>query len=418
MTMPVLIFYRQGLETLRFPLQGDLKIGRHPSNDLTLPDEEVSRFHSLIEQVDGTYRILDKSRNGTFVNGKRVAQSPLKEGDEISIGNWKIMFQGEIGDGEKETAIQKVSKPGHRFCGIVGESSAIQRVFTLIEKAAPTSATVLISGETGTGKELVARAIHELSPRARKPLVPINCGAISSQLIESELFGHERGAFTGALNRHLGAFEQAQGGTLFLDEVGEIPLDLQPKLLRVLEEKSFRRVGGTQEIHSDVRIIAATHRNLEQLSREGKFREDLYFRLFTLPIPLPPLRERAEDVPLLMNYFLSILGGNTEGSGKKFSPEAIQKLVNHPWRGNVRELKNVITRSLLFSSSEIISPQDILFMTAEMVEDRSNLESVEKQAILTALKENDWNKKETASALGIAKSTLFNKLKEYQIKKE
>lgn len=418
--MAGLRFYREDREVLQFPLSAPLlKIGRHPSNDLALPDQEISRFHAQLERRESDTWIVDQSRNGTFLNGKRIKSSPLKNQDEIRLGGWRILFADDVILGEQETVAEKSKKLIPSFSGIIGKGEPMQKVFQMIEKVAPTSATILIQGETGTGKEIVARAIHDLSPRERRAFVPLNCGAISPQLIESELFGHERGAFTGALSRHSGAFEQAQGGTLFLDEVGELPLELQPKLLRVLEEKRFRRVGGIEEIETDVRILAATHRDLELMTREGKFREDLYFRLFSVPIFLPPLRQRTEDIPLLADHFVATLQtGASEGSIRKISPEAMGRLLTHAWRGNVRELKNVLTRSLLFAAGPVIGPEEILFLTESATkEGRHSLENAERDAILTALKENSWNKKKTASALGIAKSTLFHKLKEYQIEK-
>jgi DNA-binding NtrC family response regulator len=419
--MPALLFYRGEREILRFPLisqaVGSLwKVGRHPSNDLTLPDEEVSRFHAAIELKEEGYWLIDQSRNGTFVNGKKVREARLKDRDEVAIGAWKIRFSNGSEWGEKETAVQKSSKMTAAFCGMIGRGEPMQRVFAMVERSAPSDATVLVIGETGTGKELVARAIHERSARERKPFIALNCGAISPQLIESELFGHERGAFTGALQRHAGAFEQARGGTLFLDEIGELPLELQPKLLRVLEERRFRRVGGAEELETDVRIVAATHRNLELLSRQGKFREDLFFRLFSVPISLPPLRERGEDIGLLVDHFMEVLQSGT--GRKELSPEAKKKLLGHPWRGNVRELKNVMTRSLLFAPNTTIQEKEILFLTDNAIDAKPSLENAEKEAIVASLKENSWNKTKTAKALGIAKSTLFHKIKEYKIENE
>ena len=421
--MPALLFYRNDRKVLRFPITAHpetkttgivLKMGRHPSNDITLPDEEISRSHAVFELREDGYWVVDQSRNGTFVNGRRIQEAPLKNQDEIRMGVWRVVFADDESWGEKETVVRKKTKTLPSFSGLVGSSKPMQRVFSMLVKAAPTEATILIVGETGTGKELVARAIHERSPRERKPFIALNCGAISPQLIESELFGHERGAFTGALSRHLGAFEQARGGTIFLDEVGELPLELQPKLLRVLEERRFRRVGGTEEVLTDVRLIAATHRNLEALSREGKFREDLYFRLFSVPIQLPPLRERSDDIPLLIDYFMeSLPSGDVR---KTMNAEAMGRLIDYPWRGNVRELKNVMTRSLLFSHGEELGPREILFLSDTTPSIRPSLESIEKEAILSALRENNWNKKDTSEALGIAKSTLFNKIKEYGIK--
>lgn len=423
--MATLHFFREDREVLRYPVTGSrLRVGRHPANDLTLPDEEISRFHFILEKRQGIFWIIDQSRNGTTLNGKKIKEAAVRPQDKLGIGPWTVVmvFEDEAAWSDGETVAQgRVSDRTASFCGMLGDSESMKGVFEKIRKAAPTPATVLILGETGAGKELAARAVHDLSPRVRRPFVPINCGAISPQLIESELFGHEKGAFTGALNRHQGAFEQAQGGTLFLDEIGELPLELQPKLLRVLENRRFRRVGGVQEIEADVRVVAATHRSLSSQVRQGKFREDLFFRLYTVPVALPALRERKEDIPLLAAHFLQVLqsgAGGLPSSAKTLSSEAIEQLSEHPWRGNVRELKNVLTRSLLFAREEVIGPDDILFLCAEEVVSRPSLELAERDAIINVLRQNDWNKKRTAEALGIAKSTLFQKIRDYGIKEE
>src|SRR5882724_2641799 len=237
------------------------------------------------------------------------------------------------------------------FAGIVGHSPALQRVLHLVESVATTDAAILIRGETGTGKELITGLIHRLSARRGGPLVKFNCTAIPTGLLESELFGHERGAFTGAIARRIGRFELAHQGTLFLDEIGDLPLDLQPKLLRVLEEREFQRIGGTQTIGSDVRIIAATNRPLEELVEEERFRADLYYRLNVFPIDLPPLRERTEDIPLLVRHFVT---QHAERLGRRIeyiSPDVMETLVRHPWPGNVRELKHVLHRAVILSES-------------------------------------------------------------------
>ncbi len=414
--MSVLTFSRGDQEILKLPFpEGVLRIGRHPSNDLTLPEDEISRHHCRFEWKEGKLWMTDQSRNGTRVNGRKITSSLIGKGDLVKIGPWKIVYQEDSSEKKtpKETTLHKPSRSVPSFHGMIGQSPLMQKVFEEIEKVAPTEAAVVILGETGTGKELVAQAFHRLSLRKEAPFIPLNCSAISPHLIESELFGHERGAFTGAIGRHPGAFEQAEGGTIFLDEIGELPLEMQPKLLRVLEEGRFRRVGGIQEIHINVRVIAATHRNLEAFVQEGKFREDLFFRLYTVPIFLPSLRERSSDIPFLAEYFLRRVQPPEEG--KTFSPEAIQRLVSHPWKGNVRELKNVITRSLLLAPGDLIQAEDIR-ISSEDLEERPLLQSVERQAIVSALKENEWNKNRTARALAMAKSTLFYKIKEYRIK--
>jgi transcriptional regulator with GAF, ATPase, and Fis domain len=422
--MTTLHFYRLDREVLKYPFQGEiLRIGRHPANDLTLPDDEISRFHLTVERREGGVWVVDRSRNGTTLNGRRIREFPLKDGDRVGLGAWSIVFGDGSGWGEGETVARRTTagEGDASLCGMMGASEPMRRVFERIRRAAPTPATILILGETGSGKELAARAVHELSLRSRRPFVPLNCGAISPQLIESELFGHEKGAFTGAVHRHQGAFEQAQGGTLFLDEVGELPLELQPKLLRVLEDRRFRRVGGTQEIEADVRVVAATHRALEAQVRQGRFREDLFFRLYSVPLSLPPLRERREDVPLLASHFLAGLQeGVPEVDRKALSPEAIEALSVHPWKGNVRELRNVLMRSLLFAPSAVMAPEDLLFLKFEEDSGRpvDVLKGAERDALVKALRENGWNKRRTAEVLGVAKSTLFVKIRKFGIKDE
>ncbi len=422
--MPTLLFSRNGREILAYPLPDgahgrSLRIGRSPANDLTIPDSEVSRFHALLEPGADGWRIQDQSRNGTFLNDRRLQEERLSDGDEIGIGPWVIVFQEENDRSETETVLKKVQGPERSFCGMIGESLSIREVFSMIARTGPTTATVLLIGETGSGKELAARAVHDLSTRSSRPFVAINCGAISPALIESELFGHERGAFTGAVARHAGAFEQASGGTLFLDEIGELPWELQPRLLRVLEDRRFRRVGGIQESSADVRVIAATHRELEKLVSEGKFREDLYFRLMAIPISIPPLRQRRSDIPLLAAHFMQTLQTGSRGEARKsLSPGAMATLVDHPWRGNVRELKNVITRSLLFARGEVIEREDLLFPPARSEPAVPSLEDAQKDAIVRALKDNGWNKKKAAASLGIAKSTLFVKIRQYGLRRD
>ncbi len=249
-------------------------------------------------------------------------------------------------------------RPVELFRSLVGHSRAIQRVRRLIEQVAETEATVLILGETGTGKEVVARNIHYYSARREGPFVPVNCGAIPGELLESELFGHEKGAFTGAISARQGRFEMAQGGTLFLDEIGDMPLPMQVKLLRVLQERVFERVGSNRSIQADVRVVAATHRNLEELIREGKFREDLYFRLNVFPIEMPPLRERVEDIPLLINELIARIEHERRGS-VRLAPGAVMALCQYPWPGNVRELANLIERLAILHPFGVVDVADL-----------------------------------------------------------
>ena len=382
-------------------------IGVAPECDVVLKDDYVSSRHCCLEKRGGNYYLVDTdSTNGTFINGSRIRESVLTEKMEVKLGKSAFSLSIE----EKEEKILPLETA--HFCGLVGKSEAMRRLFSKIQLVAPHDSTVLVHGETGSGKELVARALHELSSRKSGPYVILNCGAISPNLIESELFGHEKGSFTGAVNRRLGAFEQAQGGTLFLDEVGELPLELQPKLLRALENQTVRRVGGDADIPINVRVIAATHRLLSAEVKAGHFREDLFFRLYVIPLNLPALRERREDIALLVAHFLKLSKVNPP---KKMSAEALQKLKNHSWPGNIRELKNVILRSLIFcEGNEIL--QEHLQMMEDNISASSNslnLEESEKQKIVEALRTTQGNRAQAAQVLGIAKSTLFKKINDY-----
>jgi len=277
---------------------------------------------------------------------------------------------------------------------------------------APTDATVLIHGETGTGKELLARAVQDCSRRKDRPLVKVNCGSIPSGLVESELFGHERGAFTGATQQRIGRFELANGGTIFLDEVTELPLDTQVKLLRVLQEGEFERVGSSRTMKVDVRVIAATNRNVQEVVRSGVFRSDLFYRLNVFPLEVPALRERREDIPLLVNFFLSRFGKNLGKEVRGVSQKSMESLSNYAWPGNIRELQNVIERAVVLAKGPIVQIDDSMLRADETVEDSSfidNLENVERQHIVRALTETRWvihGKKGAAEILGIKKSQI------------
>jgi len=301
---------------------------------------------------------------------------------------------------------------------VVGKSEKMLRVFKLIGRAAPTSSSILIEGESGTGKEVVARSIHTNSPRADKPFIPISVAAIPDQLLEAELFGHEKGAFTGALFARDGLFTEAEGGTLFLDEVGEIPLQLQPKLLRVLQEHEVRRIGSSASKIVDVRIIAATNRNLEQLVREKLFREDLFYRLSVIRIELPPLRERQEDIPLLIAYFLGKYSRQHNKKISGISDELMATLVKFDWPGNVRELENFIDRTIALAAGPVLSASDIELPTTTIRESSwpdylptsLSLDEVENKYIQKVLRESNNNYVQAAKTLKINKSTLYRKL--------
>ncbi len=374
----------------------------------------------------------------------RLAE-PLKYPEVTSV-----LQQAEIYRESQERRRRR--RPVELFRSLVGHSRAIQRVRRLIEQVAETDATVLILGETGTGKEVVARNIHYYSARRDGPFVPVNCGAIPGELLESELFGHEKGAFTGAISARQGRFEMAQGGTLFLDEIGDMPLPMQVKLLRVLQERVFERVGSNRSIQADVRIVAATHRNLEALIGEGKFREDLYFRLNVFPIEMPPLRERVEDIPLLVNELIARIEHERRGS-VRLAPAAVMALCQYPWPGNVRELANLIERLAILHPFEVVDVQDLPekfrrqlggteppaaaapvaeALTAappapalqpprlprEGIDLREHLASMEVALIRQALEEANGVVAHAAKLLRMRRTTLVEKLRKYGLQRQ
>jgi two-component system response regulator GlrR len=323
-----------------------IMVGAAPGNDFILDDQTVSSAHFEIIATTLGVRIKDlESTNGTRVNGVRIKEAVLEDGQTVHAGTVALTFK--LG---RDTVKEPVSERTELH-GAVGQSPSMRAVFSRIERAGKTDATVLVTGETGTGKEVTAWAIYEASKRKGKPFVVVDCGAIAHNLIESELFGHEKGAFTGAVQRRIGAFERADGGTIFLDEIGELELDLQPKLLRVLERREITRVGGEKTIPVDVRIIAATNRDLRAMVARGAFREDLYYRLAVVALELPPLRERREDLPLLIEKFLADIGATSA----ELPPGAMDRFVEHPWPGNCRELKNAVERAVVLGETRFLS---------------------------------------------------------------
>lgn len=314
---------------------------------------------------------------------------------------------------------------------IIGRSDALKRMLGFIETVAPTEATVLVTGESGTGKELVARALHAASARADKPLVTVNCAALAETLLESELFGHEKGAFTGADRRREGRFVQANGGTLFLDEIGEMPLQLQAKLLRALQQGEIQRVGSDTPITVDVRVIAATNRDLRQEVQEKRFREDLYFRLNVISIEVPPLRRRGEDIPLLAAYFLQRFAERNRKSIKGFSPQAMDSLLRYSWPGNVRELENAVERAVILCNGDLVTGAELPDNIAHAAPQEEGpaqqeslslagmaLELVERRAIEDTMRQTGDNKSEAARRLGITRATLHNKLRKYGLEQD
>jgi formate hydrogenlyase transcriptional activator len=307
-----------------------------------------------------------------------------------------------------------------RFEQIIGNSPALEAALEQVEQVAPTDSTVLIQGETGTGKELIARAIHKISSRCGRPFVKLNCAAIPFDLLESELFGHEKGAFTGAIAQKIGRFELADKGTLFLDEVGDIPLALQPKLLRVLQEQEFERLGSGQTHQVDVRLVAATHRNLAEMVKHNEFRRDLYYRLNVFPIPLPPLRARREDIPALVEHFVEIYARKMNKQIELISPETMSTLVSYQWPGNIRELQNFIERSVILSSGNVLRPP-LTSLSSDVVAESLGaitLEDAERDHIRKTLEGTGWvvaGPKGAAARLGIKRSTLYFRMQKLGI---
>jgi transcriptional regulator with GAF, ATPase, and Fis domain len=313
-----------------------LRIGKASDNDLVLSDDTVSRHHCELSRARDGIHVRDLgSTNGTKVQGARVTEAVASPGSVLKVGEVEIILRASVRSAEV------LPSDKTRFGDALGKSLAMRTIFAVLERIAPTDATVLFEGETGTGKDVLARATWAQSTRASGPFVVVDCGAVSYSLLESELFGHERGAFTGAVAARQGAFELCDGGTLFLDEIGELPLDVQPKLLRALETREFRRVGGNRTLKTDVRVIVATKRNLEKEVQGGRFREDLYFRLAVVPITVAPLRSRREDIPLLVESMLA-----AAGHGLSVSEDTMHALSAHDWPGNVRELRNVLDRAV------------------------------------------------------------------------
>ncbi len=323
---------------VRITSQSDeLSIGTAEGNDLKLTDPAVSRHHCVLHAEERGLVLLDLgSRNGTYIDDVEIVSGYLKSGARLRIGHSTLQVKFLDRELEQPIAI------GDRFGPLVGASAAMRRMYPLVEQCAASNATILIIGETGTGKELIAEAVHERSPRARGPFVVIDCSALSHELAESELFGHERGAFTGADVQRIGAFESADGGTIFLDEIGELPIDLQPLLLRVLEARTIRRVGSTEQRAVDVRVVAASHRDLRTLVNDKRFRADLFYRLNVVRIAVPPLRERMGDIELLAAEFW-----RTFRPGTTPPPALLAHLAGQSWPGNVRELRNAVERAAL-----------------------------------------------------------------------
>jgi two-component system, NtrC family, response regulator GlrR len=393
-------------------------VGSHASNDLVLEDKTVSRFHFEV-RVEGQVAWLRDlgSLNGTSVDGVIVREARLRNGSLIRAGLSAVQFHLA-----SESAPLPISS-AEQFGSLVGKSLGMRAAFYLLERAAATDATVLLQGETGSGKDAAAESIHQASGRADGPFVVLDCGAIPENLIESELFGHERGAFTGAVSRQVGVFEAAEGGTLFLDEIGELPLELQPKLLRVLEQRTIRRVGGHGHQPVDVRIIAATNRDLRAEVNAGRFRADLYYRLAVINVDLPPLRARPEDIPPLVDEVVASLDADPDAVARVITPDLVARLQTAAWRGNVRELRNYLERCLVLHrppplqahpEPETAPPVDprLSFATAR----QQALDQFERSYVQALLDRHGGNVSQAARAAGMNRVYLHRLLRRHGLR--
>jgi two-component system response regulator AtoC len=398
--------------------------------DFRLPNEDgmklIARAKSLAKPPICILMTAYGSEELAVDAMKRGADDYIAKGrlqiDELEMRIARALRQQNLESENVSLRQQLDSKFGLE--NITGKSPAIQEIFEIVRQVAPTRVTVLLSGESGTGKELIAKAIHQLSPRAKQPFVTVHCAALAPTLLESELFGHEKGAFTGAHERRIGRFEQAQGGTLFLDEIGEIDATIQVKLLRFLGERTFERVGSNKTLTADARLIAATNKNLEEQVKAGAFREDLFFRLRVVEIHLPPLRERAGDIPLLAQSFLREFGRENNKPVGDFKPDALEALMNYSWPGNVRELRTAIEHAVVLCRGEKIGARDLppsvrgVGGRAEtQLPQRNDLtvKEAEKQLIIRALKETDGNRTLAAKKIGTSRRTFHRKLHAYHL---
>lgn len=422
---------KQGFETvLAQSATKALEIFRHEPFDLIVTDQKMPDMSGLdllkaVRAINPEASVIVITAYGTV----DTAVAAIKSGaadyltkpvnlDELLYRVEQVRERGRLLSENRE--LREALEIHHRIEGIIGEGGRMLEVFSLVRRVAPSEATVLIRGESGTGKELIAKAIHYGSPRASGPMIRVNCAALPETLLESELFGHEKGAFTGALAARKGRFELADGGTLFLDEIGDLPLPLQAKLLRVLQEREFERIGSSKPVRVNVRILAATHRDLEALLKVGQFREDLYYRLNVVTIGLPPLRERREDLPLLMDHFLRLFAQKNRKTIRGFTQEAREILLRYDYPGNVRELENIIERAVVLTRDDVIGTADLPLSSQGLEgEERkqaglpATVEAVERKMITEALARSGGVQTRAAEMLGISERALRYKLNKY-----
>jgi len=431
------LFMKHGYETYtaRNGLEALKVINEHEPDilisDMVMPEMDGIKLLEVVRKKYPDIAVIMITAHGTIETAVEAMKKGAKDYilkplrlDEI-LSKVDTISQLKSLQKENEYLREKLYQK-YNFNNIIGKNRKMLELFELIKDIAKTNSTVLITGESGTGKELIANAIHFNSDRIKKPFVKVNCAVLAENLLESELFGHVKGAFTGAIRDKLGRFELANGGTIFLDEIGDISPNMQLKLLRVLQEGEFERVGGTETIKVDVRIIAATNRNLEEMMRKGEFRQDLYYRLNVIPLEVPPLRERKDDIPLLVTHFIEKFSKQFNKEIEAIDEDAMRSLQNYSWPGNIRELENLIERAVVLNKTGRLTIKDFpeyvvhqeISSDIELDEDSSLTDMVdnfEKQLILKALRENNFNKLRTAEKLGIHRSTFMSKLKKYGI---
>jgi transcriptional regulator with PAS, ATPase and Fis domain len=416
------------IEAISGPLKGEvfplfsesIVLGSAPSSHVCIKDALVSLEHCLLSSKNGQYQIIDlDSPSGTYINELPIKQKLLDHGDRIFVGNSIFVFLSD--EAEYSLLASYYQSVEH---GLIGESRRMQAVHEFIGKVSPANSTVLIRGESGTGKELAAHAIYLNSPRRNKPFVAINCAALSEHLLESELFGHEQGSFTGAIRQKRGRLEFADGGVVFLDEVAELALPLQAKLLRMLETHVFERVGGTDSIKVDIRLLSATNQNLEKAVKAGTFRADLYYRLAVVTLTMPPLRECGEDIPLLASFFVGRCCQRAKQRIKGLSPQARTCLMQYDWPGNVRELQNAVERAVVLGSGNLIEAEDLpesvlendIATGASISGYHDAIAQFKKQLILKALREANGSCTQAAKSLGLHPNHLHRLIRNLQVK--
>ncbi len=416
-----------------------ITIGRSDDNDLVLANPHVSRLEAIIEQTIDGHTLIDNSRNGILVDNQPVQGSvSLPPCCRIEIYPFEIQFVREADDEtltiplvrKDVSTVQATDKALHssqpltaHFSGLIGESPPMLKLYQLIQNVSESPATILIRGEHGTGKELVARAIHAVSDRMQQPFIPVNCAAIPIDLIESELFGYEKGAFSGAQQVKKGKIEEAEGGTIFLDEIGELSLNAQAKVLRFLQNKTIMRVGSAKEFLVDVRIVTATNRDLEEAVQQQEFRPDLYYRLRVVQIELPPLRDRMEDIPLLVSYLVKKIANDLGLIQEPLVTEdALQRLMNASWPGNVRQLENTLYSAMIRApKSPIIDEATLMedmgswLPTEAQQNEETPLDTISKQALVQVLTQHQWDTTKAAESLKVSRGTIYYKMKKYGI---